>query len=329
MTAWNEKYRPKSSNNYIFANRNIMDISVNYLNSILQKNPLFEGLLYEGPPGTGKTSMAQVLESAYEGKLNFVYHNASDERKKRDAMKLIQKGKTKANNQRTLLILDEAESMGYMNKIIKNTNPIIIVNNMYDLDRSVRDKLTTLSFDYPSQDKKEELINQILRKENENIPYSMRTQIAKKSKSFRQVLNNLQLTVVTKEVTITPKDDWGLFEEIQRHFAGKTVRNADVKPRELLEWAFDNNGSPELISALDRIMGVTKRNDYRDWRYVYDLISKTNANSTNYPYSWKMRGRIKSKVKKEKKKKKSEKEKVKKEKKNKKKSKSFMDFVGD
>lgn len=326
---WTEKHRPKTTNEYICGSRSHLDITLNYLNSIIDEKHLYDGLLYHGPPGTGKTTMTLILERIFKDKIGFVRCNASDERKKSDAMKLIQKGSVESFGRKTVLILDEAEGMSNLEKIIDNTNPIVIVNNKYALNKSARNKLTQLKFEHPPKDKKIEYIDRILRKEDEKISYRMKEEIAKNCKSFRQVASALQMSVTAEEVIVPEKDEYGLFEEVRRHFNGQEVRNSEVKPRELLEWAFDNSGSPELISALDRIMGRTKTNDYRDWKYIYSLISRTGARNPSYPYSWKMRGKIKREVKEEEKKKKKEKSEKEKKSNEPTQSKSFMDFVGD
>ncbi|MFO7881327.1 MAG: hypothetical protein R6U52_02165, partial [Kosmotogaceae bacterium] len=147
---------------------------------------------------------------------------------------------------------------------------------------------------------------------------------ASNSLSYRDVALNLQLTVLTGDTTVVERDDYGMFEEVRRHFKGDEVRNANIKPRELLNWAFDNGGNPALISTLDRIMGKTPPDDFRSWKYVYSLISKTKPKTVKYPYSWRLRGKVKREIAQKKEKEKETKVEVQK---STVKTSSIMDFV--
>lgn len=287
---WQEKYRPKTIDCY-FGNRRNVRIVKNWLRTVVQGTPMEEGLLFHGPPGTGKTSLTQSLEGEYD--ISFVHSNASDKRKKEDIQKLIMKGSSRGlSSKKSIVILDETEGIKtkYLHKIIENTHPILITNEKYEINRSVRNRLIDLEFETPSKKAKIKYIKHILKEEDEKLDGKVIRYIAQKSRTFRATAKNTQLVCATGTTDFfDDKTDFGMFEEVSRMFQGKDVGRADMEPRDILKWALDNEGNPAIISALDRLLGQTPPTDYRSWRYVYDLVQYTNANpDVDYPRLFKL-----------------------------------------
>ena len=305
MSSWTEKYRPSNFDEYIAdpSGHSTHTILMNYLKSIIGGNPMYRGVVLHGDQGTGKTTMVNLFERSFKNKLNFVYCNASDERRKKDVIELIKAGMTDTFDGRpTVVVLDEAEKMKNLSMLVDNVNLIIIVNDKYQLNsRAIKD-MPALEFKYPSQRFKESYIKRIIANEGINLSRYMVQEVAEHSTSYRNVARNLQLSVLADELVIAENDDYGLFEEVSRHFTGKEVRNANVKPYELLEWAFDNDGKYTIISKLDRLLSAFPEENYSGWKYVYGLIRHAKANpKPKYPYSWKLRYDVKREIEEDKK----------------------------
>lgn len=288
---WYEKYRPEESLKTYFGNRNNVRISVNWMNSVIKGNPIDEGLFYFGPPGTGKTSLTQVLSDVF--KASFIRTNASDNRKKEDIKEIIAKGSSRGLTSKvSFVVLDEGESLktADLHKIIDHTHPILIVNDKYEVDKGIRNRLINLEFDYPSVKEKMNYIEFILEGENRKLEGKKKKIIAENSRTFRSVAKNLQMVCVSGSIDfIETKTDYDKFEEVSRVLQGKDVGRANINPRELLTWALDNGGNPALISKLDRLLGETLPNDYRSWKYVYDLIKCVGASGdVDYPRTYRL-----------------------------------------
>ena len=286
MNMWHEKYRPDSLDTY-FGNQDIVRISVNWINSVLKGNPITKGLLYYGPPGTGKTALAFVLKEVFD--IPMIYRNASDKSKKKDIQKYTSAGVMKPlGKKKSIVVLDEAESIRTdLSDVIEFTNAIIITNDKYQMNKNIRTSLTNLDFKFPNKKEKQDYMEYILSKEEKTLDFEQKKKIINVSKSFRAVAKNTQLASMGVEPTKEARTDLGLYEEINQLFEGTRKGYSNIKPDDLLKWCFDNGGSPGLIVVLDRILGKTPRNDYRSWRYVYDLIQFTGASNAQYPQFFK------------------------------------------
>lgn len=278
---WSEKYRPSNLSEYI-GNYQNKQIVKNYIESVIKGKPNAEGLLLYGKHGTGKTSLIFAFEESYSVPIN--YNNASDERRKDDIMRIIKKGVTKPFGKKCIItVLDEAENIpSKITDAIDNTHLIVIANDKYDLSKETRNRLRNIKFDRPSKRAKRKYAEHILKEEDEHIPDSVLKNLVVNSPSYRQVAINLQLAVVGQRKFGMDEYDLGLFEEVKQLFRGTRKGRSNIDPQELLMWALDNGGNEAFIGKLDRILGKSK--DYRGWKYVYDLIKYTNANSDYVEY---------------------------------------------
>lgn len=291
---WHEKYRPKNSLKQYFGNQQNVKVTVNYINSVIRENPIGDGLLYYGPPGTGKTSLTQVISETYD--LPFIQCNASDERNKDVIQQYMDKGVTKPFGKKVcFLVLDEVEAVNVdLNELIDNTNPILITNDKYKIDKKIRKRLIDLEFNHPSKIEKEKYAKYIAQQEGMNVHSAIIDKVVAESSSFRSVAKNMQLASLGVDDFEEVQSDFGLFEEIEKLCKGEHPGRANINPDDLLKWVFDNGGEPGLISLLDRILGKTPRNDYRSWKYIYDLIQFANANEDiQYPRFFKYLSRYK------------------------------------
>ncbi len=281
MPMWSEKYRPNDLSEYRGNYQNKQMVK-NYVESVIKGNPNAEGLLLHGPHGTGKTSLVMALRESYSVPLN--YTNASDHRKKDDVEKILRAGVSKPFQKKcNLTVLDEAEKIpSKITPIIDNTNLIVICNDKYELSTETRNRLREVKFDEPSNRSKRKYADYILNQEDEHLPNRIIKKVVAQSPSFRQVAINLQLALVGEEDFSMKRYDLGLFDEVKALFSGNREGRSDIDPDELLMWAMDNDGNPAFVAKLDRILG--KSDDYRGWKYVYDLIKYSGANSDYVQY---------------------------------------------
>ncbi len=305
---WTEKYRPQKLNDYI-GMRQDKRIVINYIQSVYRGKPIAKGLLFSGKTGSGKTTLA-FLACQNVGS-DYIYRNASDRRNKSDMDSLHRKAIT---GERSVIILDEAEGIRKMNYIKEMVNDkdvplIVITENEYNLSTYYRKSLQKIEFTYPTKRQKLKYVNKILEKENKSMRRDKKMQVAQMSKSFRDVPKWLQIATVSDnldDVDGFEEYELDMFEEFRHHLTSREVKNPDMQPREILEWAFDNGCNHELISKIDRILGKTQTNDYRSWKYAYRLMRFLSVDDVEYPYSFKMRSEVKEKIKEEEQKEKEE-----------------------
>jgi len=286
MNMWHEKYRPKNSLNEYFGNQTVVQVTVNWINSVIKGKPIGDGLLYHGPPGTGKTSLTQVISNEHD--LPFIQCNASDDRNRKQIKKYVDAGISKPFGKKvSFLILDEVEAINIdLVKLIKHTNPILISNDKYKIDKKARNMLFDLEFSYPSKSEKLKYAKFILKNEDKKLDNNIINNVVENSKNFRSVAKNLQIAVLgIDDEIIDDVTEYGLYEEVSKLCKGEHKGRASIRPRELLTWVLDNGGNPALVSQLDRILGQTPRNDYRSWKYVYDLVQFAGVDDEiEYPH---------------------------------------------
>lgn len=201
-----EKYRAKTLKDIKGQDQAIQDIKV-----FLKTFPRKRSLILNGPAGSGKTSIALAI--AKEENLELFELNASDLRNKAKLEEILKP----ATLQRSLfkngkiILMDEADGITttdrgglpeLINLITKTSFPIIITSN--DIWNSkfnlLRQKSQMISLKELKDETILEILKDIIKKENKEVPIEILTMISKKSHGdVRASLNDLQSLIESQE----------------------------------------------------------------------------------------------------------------------------------
>ena len=324
---YTEKYRPNELCDVVGQQQHVTYLSKwasEWTNSI----PKYRAVILYGKAGIGKTSIAHAL--AHEMKWDIIELNASDQRTagviNRIAGSASRTGTLEDINGRKLIILDEADNVhGTSDRggskalisLIKNTlQPIIIiVNNFYKLDISLRNICKNLQFKNVSSIDIKMLLNNICEKENIDIDEKVVGYIAKNSNGdIRAALNDLESICVGKKevkyndiITNNQNDDVNsdenkrnvsenIFTFVEKVFKEKDIKkvlelsgNIGENPENTIFWLDENiplvhkkaddlYEAYNLLSKADIFLGrVHRRQNYGMWKYANTLICGVNT----------------------------------------------------
>ena len=209
-----EKYRPKTFDEFIGQKQvveGIKEIIKKYKSGAIDKMP---DLLFTGPAGTGKTSMAYIIARELYGdkwKIHFIEKNASDERSiEVIRTEIKQSARSKIGK---IIFLDEADNLTYdafaclrriMELTPKNTFFILSCNYLDQIIEPIQDRCCVFIFNPLSESELLDLALNVLEKERveiddiDKVQKALQLLVTYADGSARKLLNTLEKMIIVR-----------------------------------------------------------------------------------------------------------------------------------
>ena len=304
---WTSLYRPKARGDFV-GNKQAVEELEKWIRSWRKNPPKKRAAFLYGPPGIGKTSVAQVLAREYDFIL--VEINASDTRNKGSIEETL--GKAVKQNitlfgQKRMILLDEMDGLSgrqdrggvsAVSKIIDQTmSPMILVANTIEENMKVRfrailKKVKSIEFKVISSAQILSKLEYISEDQGKEVHPDVLMEIAMKSNGdLRSATNDLE-TITSGKKTVSPDDltaishrdrldsTPNILDKIftSRDFreARRTINQSMIKYDDLYEWINENIpivlDDPyerlEALEALARADVYQKRARTNDYRLL-------------------------------------------------------------
>jgi replication factor C large subunit len=306
---WVDKYRPESLDD-IYGNNKTIKSLIEWSNDLSTN-----AVILHGPHGTGKTTAAHALANDKGWTITEI--NASDKRRNKDIEEILgAPSQSTLSNKKNLIILDEADNMkGHkaVKKLIrKSSRPlVIIVNDLYQIDNSLRNECKIIEFEEPRFSDLISLLEEICKSEDIDYSSDILKEIARDS-DFRSAVNDLQSLSIGRDsiskgdyVLGDREEDSELFNFLDNLFKDNfneelisEARGLDKNPVELIRWIENNvskvysnkeleNAFKELSKADVWIGRTNKTQEYKFWKYaLVSMVLGVAVSSENKNSGW-------------------------------------------
>jgi replication factor C large subunit len=268
---WTSLYRPKNREDFI-GNHSAVVKFEKWLKSWKKKPPRKRAIFFYGPPGVGKTSIAQVLADLHG--FDLIEINASDARNKSSLETVL--GKAIKQNvtlfgKRRLILLDEMDGLSgsgdrggisYIAKAIdESTAPIILVantikENMESKFSTILRKVTSVEFKPLSFQEIYETLEKISHEQGIDVHPEVLELIAIKTEGdLRSAIVDLEIISRGKKVVnlndcnalykrdrqdLTPNILNKIFSATSFWEARQTIRQSMISYDDLYDWIYEN-----------------------------------------------------------------------------------------
>ena len=318
---WTDKYRPQSLDEVVGNNKEKKTI-LEWINNWKRGDPQ-NPLLLVGPPGIGKTTLAQVIAKEFS---EYVELNASDKRSHDIIKRTIGESSSSRSlfgDDYKLIILDEVDGIHGTNdrggvkaigEIIKSSkHPLILIANDFYSKRltSLKTKCTVLKMSKVRSPSINKLLREIAQNEEVKVNPAALKELSKKANGdMRSAINTLQSLANKEEVlevqdveNITTKDDRSTIingvTAVLKSKNPKHVKDAlrvEEDPTLVMEYIAENipreytkkdeiKKAYENISKADLYFGRAQHTrNYGYWKYASDFMGIGVSSSKHDTY---------------------------------------------
>jgi replication factor C large subunit len=284
---WTSLYRPTTRRDFV-GNEQAVEELEKWIKSWRKKAPKKRAVFLYGPPGIGKTSVAQVLAREHDYRL--VEVNASDTRNKGSIEETL--GKAVKQNitlfgKKRMILVDEMDGLSgqqdrggvsAVSKIIdQTTSPMILIantveENMQDRFRRILKQVKSIEFMPVSSAQIVSKLEYISEDQGIQVHPDVLMEIAMKSNGdLRSATNDLETITSGKKIVSpddleviyqrdrldsTPNIINKIFTSLNFREARKTINQSMIKYDDLYEWIYENipivlDDPYERLEALD------------------------------------------------------------------------------
>lgn len=318
---WTDKYRPQSLDEVVGNNKEKKTI-LEWINNWKRGDPQ-NPLLLVGPPGIGKTTLAQVIAKEFS---EYVELNASDKRSHDIIKRTIGESSSSRSlfgDDYKLIILDEVDGIHGTNdrggvkaigEIIKSSkHPLILIANDFYSKRltSLKTKCTVLKMSKVRSPSINKLLREIAQNEEVKVNPAALKELSKKANGdMRSAINTLQSLANKEEVlevqdveNITTKDDRStIINGVTAVLKSKNLKHVkdalrvEEDPTLVMEYIAENipreytkkdeiKKAYENISKADLYFGRAQHTrNYGYWKYASDFMGIGVSSSKHDTY---------------------------------------------
>ncbi len=287
---WVIKYRPKTVEDVV-NQAEAKALAVKWIKSWISGKPVKKAALFHGPPGSGKTSLAEALAREYG--YEFLEMNASDYRRASDIERIAKTAATQRGlfGKGKLILLDEVDGLSgiadqgaiqaILDLIETAKNPVVMTaNDPWDQKlRPLRDAALMVGFRRLTKTDVKRVLRRLCELERLTCDEDAINFIAEKAEGdLRSAINDLEavaegygrVTLHLAKALLRPRDRvYTPFDVVRKIFIAKYAWQArqaasqtDLSPDDLLQWI--NENLPTQISDPEDL-----------WR-AYNMLSKAD-----------------------------------------------------
>ncbi len=288
---WVIKYRPKRVDDVI-NQAQAKALAIKWIKGWISGNPVKKAALFYGPPGSGKTSLAEALAREYG--FEYLEMNASDYRRASDIQRIAVMAATQKGlfGRGKLIVLDEVDGLSgladegaiqaILDLVNRARNPIVMTANdpWNQKLRPLRDAVLMIGFRRLTKTDVKKVLRRLCELERLNCREDAINYIADKaSGDLRSAINDLEavaegygeVTLELVKALLRPRDRvFTPFDVVRKIFISKYAWQArqatsqtDLTPDDLKQWI--NENLPIQIQEPEDL-----------WR-AYDKLSKADV----------------------------------------------------
>jgi len=301
-----EKHRPTSIDNYI-GNDYAVRATKQFFLSWKTGNPYKNALLFYGPPGVGKTTLALLLGKATGQET--IHLNASDLSKKEDLNYLLHNSKLDTFESAVkIIIVDECDRISangqkILQKVIKETTQpmILICNDISKISPEIKMNTIPVVFTLMPDYLIKQRLEQVALAEKIDLPTDIISSILRYNKSVRGAVNALQEYIQTGEVSEDGRDLDLTDTEKMRKILNGIDQDIHMDLEQVNNWlACSKLDNYDVVSGIDLInRRVRDTQDYSLWEQGFAMVKTSRGKLVDYPYTYANIHNIKKSKKKE------------------------------
>lgn len=257
--------------------------------------PKIKCMIYYGPPGVGKTTLALMI--AHNTHKDVSHFNSSDLSTKDDLKRIvgISTMSTLNENNMRFIIIDECDRISKQNQkilveLINTTlQPIIFIcNDISKISQEIKSKCIPIRFSMIPEIHIKKVLLKIIHSENIEISNTELEKILKYNKSMRGAINSLEDFMMSGEISEMTRDlDLSDVEKVSRMLLGQ-YNKSSMKLETANIWIANSEiNDYNIPSQVDIVVNRIKTSQNYDLYDIgFDMLCQARGRLCKYPYQF-------------------------------------------